>query len=194
MRQLVGVLCLSMFALTSHASTLLNISYSSNDQLHHATATLNAIDNGGGIFTAISGSGLYDGYEITLIPNPSAPTAVISSTGYFIYDDLVLAAQNPKVTNPGLLFTINSSGATEFNLFSEGPSVYRAYLNNGDYNYGSLDVSRQFETLGVTAAPEPIQLPLILAALGAILLIRNLAVKRRRDRKSKEAPGSPERP
>jgi PEP-CTERM motif len=155
--------CLLPLSFAARANTILySFSYISDDLQHQATAELVATDNGNGTFTAISGSGYYDTFAITLIPNPIAPGAAYSPTGYFYYDDLIIPNQNPVVTNPGLLFSINDSGSTELNIFSEG-SVYIAYLNNGSNGNGSF---------AGTETPEPATAPLTLIGLvGAGLFI-----------------------
>jgi PEP-CTERM motif len=139
-------LCLLPLVSAARANTILySFSYISNDLQHHANGDLTATDNGDGTYTAISGSGFYDSFAITLIPNPIAPTAAYSPTGYFYYDDLIIPGQNPVITNPGLLFSIRDNGSTELNIYTVG-LVYVEYLNNGSNGNGS------FET---AAVPEP---------------------------------------
>lgn len=154
--------CLVPLSFEARANTILySFSYISSDLQHQATANLVATDNGNGTFTAISGSGFYDTYAITLIPNPNAPGTAYSPTGYFYYDDLILPNQIPVVTNPGLLFSINHNGSTELNIFSEG-TVYIAYLNNGSNGNGSF---------AGTETPEPATVPLTLISLAGIILL-----------------------
>jgi hypothetical protein len=160
--------CLLPFSVAARANTIINFSFVSDDLQHRATGSLVTIDNGNGSFTAISGSGLFDNLPITLIPNVNAPNTAYSPTGYFYYDDLVLPNQNPLVTNPGLLFSINDHGATELNIFSEGPS-YIAYLNNGFNDSGSV---------GGTPIPEPTTLPLVIAGISGVGLFWRLRPKR----------------
>jgi hypothetical protein len=164
MRHLAGLFfCLLPLSLAARADTIFNFSYISNDLLHEASATMDTIDNGDGTFTAISGSGFYDSYAITLIPNPTAPSASYSPSGYFYYDDLVIPGQDPTITNPGLLFSIQDNGATELNIFSEGPSVYTAYLNNSLNTFG---------TFAAVQAPEPVTLPFVFVGLALIGMLR----------------------
>lgn len=170
MRRMIYLLfCLLPFSFVAPANTVFTFSYVSDDLRHQATGSLVTTDNGNGSFTAISGSGLFDNLPISLIPNGSAPNAIDSPTGYFSYDDLVLPHQNPLVTNPGLLFSINDNGATELNIFSEGPSSYIAYLNNGFNTSGSF---------GVTPAPEPTTLSLVIAGISGAGLFLRLRPKR----------------
>jgi hypothetical protein len=73
-----------------------------------------------------------------LVFNPLFPDEILSSSGYFIYDNELLYGQNPFVSNGGLLFT---DGGLELNLFSDGPSVYQIYESNGANVYADPDLS-----------------------------------------------------
>jgi hypothetical protein len=171
--------CLLPLSFAARANTIsYSFSYISNDLQHQATAELVAIDNGNGTFTAISGSGFYDTYAITLIPNPTAPSASYSPSGYFYYDDLIVPNQIPVVTNPGLLFSISDNGSTELNIFSEG-SLYIAYLNNGSNGNGSF---------AVTETPEPATIPLTLTGILGMAFF----ILRRRTRSCESVPTPPE--
>lgn len=180
--------CLVPLSFEARANTILySLSYISIDLQHQATANLVATDNGNGTFTAISGSGFYDGFAITLIPNPNAPGTAYSPTGYFYYDDLIIPNQIPVVTNPGLLFAINDNGSTELNIFSEG-TVYIAYLNNGSNGNGSF---------AGTETPEPATVPLTLIGLAGIVLFwrrrsgEPAVILRRPTRSCEFSPGPP---
>jgi|GEM_PF-1568484 hypothetical protein len=94
------------------------------------SGTLNATLNGDGTtFTAISGSGTFNGIAITLIANPNAPGNATSPSGAFFYDDQVLPSSNPILLNGGLLFSFGTG--LELNIFSNGPNSYQTLTNDG---------------------------------------------------------------
>jgi hypothetical protein len=161
-------LCLGL-ASAGRAAPIILFTYLGNGG-HQASGTLTAIDNGNGSFTAIAGTGQYDGFAITLIQNPTPPTQVISPSGFFLYDDLVFPGQNPLMTIGGLLFSIHDGSATELNIWGNGPypaNLYTAYLNNNVNDNGRMTM---------LLIPEPSTLPLTLIAC---VVIR---VRRRRRR------------
>jgi hypothetical protein len=154
---LYSVLCCIALASSGRAAPVL-FTYV-GDGGHQASGTLVGADNGDGTFTAVSGSGQYDGFAIVLIPNPTPPAQVTSPSGYFYYDNLMMPGQNPLLTLGGLLFSINDGGATELNIYGNGPypaNPYTAYLNNGVNDNGRLDLS---------LVPEPSTLSLTLVAV-----------------------------
>jgi len=71
--------------------------------------------------------------------NPIFPAEILSPSGYFIYDNEILYGQNPFVSNGGLLFM---DGSLELNLFSDGPSVYQIYENNGANVYADPNINK----------------------------------------------------
>jgi hypothetical protein len=124
----------------------------------NGSALLDAIDNGNGIFTATSGSGTVAGPAnagiLTLFPNPNAPNATISPSGFFIYNDLLYPGQSPLVDVDGPLFTLPNN--VEVNIFNNdnGPNQppYLYYDNTG-FN---VPVS-----VSLTLVPEPAGLILL---------------------------------
>jgi hypothetical protein len=101
--------------------------------------TLDATSNGNGTFTATTGSVTVtssgDGFTGTLplFANPSPTGYVTSPSGYFYYDDQLLPAGDPLVTNPGLLFSSLPTPGFEINIYSNAPDDYIYYDNRG-YN------------------------------------------------------------
>ena len=130
------------------------------------SGTLDATDNGDGTFTAFSGSGTVIGAPngeslLTLYPSASPPGEVLSPSGYFIYDSQLLPAQDPRLTNGGLLFF---SSGYEVNIFSNGPGSYTYYDNSGFNTPVSFSVWQAVTPAGV---PEPPTL--ILAGIGSLI-------------------------
>jgi PEP-CTERM motif len=121
--------------------------------------TLDATSNGNGSYTAFSGSGTVSSPDyagsITLLPNPNAPGASTSPSGFFFYDNQLFPGQDPLVNNNGLLFTTTSSSPSEINIFSNGPGAYQYYDNTG-FNTGPSGL-----IFTLTAVPEPATLTLL---------------------------------
>jgi PEP-CTERM motif len=130
---------------TAAATTIFDYSYTGFNQVDQASGTLVATDNLDGSFTAISGSGQYDGFAITLILNPNGTAAATSPSGYFNYDNQLFPLVSPVINNNGLLFSIDTGigGETELNVFSDSPfdGGYVAYLNgDGANNAGTFTI------------------------------------------------------
>jgi hypothetical protein len=128
---------------------MFDFSYTSNNGTVIASGVLDATANGGGTYTATSGTGSetspdYTG-PIALIANPGPPGEVVSPSGFFLYDDQLLPGENPLVTNGGLLFAPTGPGASfsEINIFSNGPGpgTYQYYENNGFNNLGNFTLT-----------------------------------------------------
>lgn len=161
-----------MLAVQARAS-LFNITFTSNDGTTLAVASITADPLGGGAFEATGGSIAVSGVltpfmigNYGLVPNPNYPTstgALVSQSGYFIYDDLVQSGQNPFLSNAGLLFQGPGNQTLELNLFSNGPSfpvpngTYQLYDNRGVNLFGDATIS---------AVPEPTTM-----VAGALLLL-----------------------
>jgi hypothetical protein len=168
----LAIIAVALVIAVQARASLFDITFTSNDGSivgsGWISGTLNA--GGGGVYTATGGS-----FEITgtggpafsqlpysLIPNPSAPNAAYSPSGFFIYDNQVLTGQNPFLSNPGLLFG-GSGDSVEINLFSNGPSsplpngTYQLYQNNGANIFGEATI---------TAVPEATTM-----IAGALLLL-----------------------
>jgi len=129
-----------------------------------ASGTLNATLNGDGTtFTAISGSGTFNGIAITLIANPNAPGNATSPSGAFFYDDQVLPSSNPILLNGGLLFSLASGPAAELNIYSTARGQYTTYTNDG------FNVSSAF---ALAEAPEPGSLVLFGAGFAVLCMFR----------------------
>jgi hypothetical protein len=128
-----------------------------------SSGTLNATANGDGTFTAISGSGTFNGIAITLILNPTPPNQATSPTGFFFYDNQLLPANNPLILNGGLLFSLASGPAAELNIYSTARGQYTTYTNDG------FNVSSAF---ALAEAPEPGSLVLFGAGFAVLCMFR----------------------
>jgi hypothetical protein len=164
----------------SQAGMVFDFTYTGDS--HRASGSLTATDNGDGSFTATFGTGQFDGFAITLIPNSIAPHTAYSPTGYFFFDNQLFPAGNPLLLNGGLLFSINTGSATELNIYSNGPypaNPYTSYLNNGNWDNGVFTLTQEsITTLGGTATvPEPTTVSFVLTTCIAFFLIH-----RRRNR------------
>lgn len=113
---------------------------------YSASGHLVAIDNLDGSFTAVSGTGLFNGGLITLIPGSG-----LSPSGRFLYDNLLIPGADPELTGAGLLF--NYLGQ-ELNIFSVSAGVpYGTAVYSPTVPHWPLgDVNSQFT---LTAVPEP---------------------------------------
>ena len=113
----VGGLALSSAALL--ASPIYCINFDDGTNVAHSTVTL-------GVFNEVI-SGILDvtaGPYVGLYPiflNPNAPSSSFSPSNTFFYDNILSAAANPQLSNPGLLFV---AGGREINIYSFGPSSY----------------------------------------------------------------------
>lgn len=149
-------------------ASLFDITFTSNDGSTIGSGWISGTPDGGGVYTAtggsfeITGNPAFSQLPYSLIPNPSAPNAALSPSGFFIYDNQVLTGQNPFLSNPGLLFGGSGDGV-EINLFSNGPSspipvgTYQLYQNNGENLFGEATI---------TAVPEATTM-----IAGALLLL-----------------------
>jgi len=135
-----------------------------------SSGTLNAASNGDGTFTAISGSGTFNGIAITLIPDPTPPAQVTSPSGHFLYEDQLLPADDPLILNGGLLFSL-ASGPIELNIFSNSADNYQTLTDNG------VDAVTTFAL--VASVPEPSTGMIV---LGGILLLNLMRKTRPRQR------------
>jgi hypothetical protein len=96
---------------------------------------------GGVEITGMTGTlGPINDSVLAVIENPSFPAESYSTSGYFIYDDVLSSAQ-PQLTNGGVLFYTTNGGGAEWNLFSNGPTSFQLYNSNGHFDYGTLSVS-----------------------------------------------------
>ena len=155
-----AAMALGAMASSASAVTFL-FSYTGDGGANGASGTLQATANGNGTYTATSGTITAFGPVVSgsgvLTPDPTAPAASFSPSGFFIYDDQLLPSQNPLLSNPGLLFDV---GGAEVNIFSNGPGpdTYTLYNNDGANVNGDFALS--------AAVPEPATWALMLAGFG----------------------------
>jgi PEP-CTERM motif len=134
--------------------------------------TLDAIPNGDGTYTAVSGSATdtsptYTG-ALSLIINPNAPNQATSPNGNYFYDNQLLPGQDPLILNGGLLFSTTVPNA-EVNIFSNGPGQYQ-YLDDLGGNVNGA--------FTLTAVPEPASVTLL--GFGAVTLFGYVGLRRRK--------------
>ena len=150
----------AVLAATSASATTFLFSYTSNDLSQTASGSLNATLVSPGEYDATSGSITATGPVVTgvgtLIANLSSPNTVNSPSGRFSYDDQLLPASNPVITNGGLLFSI---GGSEVNIFSNGPEPG----NDSFYNQSYANTSGTFS---LSAVPEPATWAMMLVGFG----------------------------
>ncbi len=128
--------CLSVFAMTM-AAMLINVGSARADQIFYfsfsgatvsGNGTLNAVANGDGSFTAISGTGTENNNgtadTLTLVFNPNGRTISTSPSGLLFFDNQLFPNNNPLISDAGLLFT---SSTQEVNFFSDFDSGYQYF-------------------------------------------------------------------
>ena len=112
------------------------------------------------------------GDYFNLFSDPKASGTMTSPSGYFYYDNLLFPNQSDLlIGNAGLLFI--SENGKELNLFSNGPSNYIDYQNNGfnmqtsfhliavaDY-LPPIPIAELPDTSTFTAIPEPSSIALL---------------------------------
>ncbi len=147
--KLLAIAAALVMAAQAHA-TLFNITYASSDGSTTASGDITATDLGGGVYQATAatfdvitaGDGLSIGNYTLLVPggSPTPPNYGTSPSGYFYYDNGVYPANNPFLSNPGLLFTGPSPSDTlELNLYGNGSgegAYYQLYDDTGANNTG----------------------------------------------------------
>ncbi|HEV2441161.1 MAG TPA: PEP-CTERM sorting domain-containing protein [Steroidobacteraceae bacterium] len=149
---------------------VLSIDLMGND----ATASLNALDIGGGAFLATSGTlHVTAGADLgTYSLFAGGPAEFISPSGAFIANDvLYYPGANPFVDTAGLLFAGNG---TEINIFGDAPGVYSFMSwNGGNYNVDATGIP---SSVSLHEVPEPGTLALF--GIGLVLLGAGAAKQR----------------
>ena len=136
------------------ASEMFDFQFAGNNE--SGSGTLNAIDNGDGTFTAISGSGTetVNGKtgNLALIFNQGGQATSTSPSSFFFFDNQLLPSATPVLSNGGLLFSATTGG--EVNLFFDpqlGYLFYSEYQQSYQEN-GPITFSLNQATADV---PEP---------------------------------------
>jgi hypothetical protein len=169
----------AMLGMCGAQASEFNFTYSDTQNPDAGHGSLYAIENGNtGTYTAISGdlivtAGADSPGTYSLLGDPSAPSEILSPSGFFFYDDQLYPGTDPGLSNGGLLFVgVSPNGATEINIFSSGPgATFQFYDNTGYHNDPN-------GTFTLTTAPGPAAaVPL---ALGFLANVR----KRRRSKQS----------
>jgi hypothetical protein len=162
MKSLLAALVLSLAATTAHAQTFA-FSYAGIGVSGSGTLTADQIAPGEYVIVAGTDNAIGGGVNgiLTLFANPDSPSESLSPTGYFLYDNLLLADSDPAVTNGGLLFTNGTGG--EVNLFSNGPDLYVDYDNTG-FNVPI--------TLDPSVVPEPTTFAVLATGLAGLRYVR----------------------
>lgn len=171
MKRIVGALAALATvaaAVSAHATTFL-FTYTSNDATQGAFGTLDATLVAAGQFQATSGTintlgGLSTG------AGALTPGSGNSPSGFFFYDSLLTPAQNPLITNGGLLFNI---AGDEVNIYSngQGPATYQFYSRANGANAGNFALTQ----VG-GGVPEPASWALMIGGFG----LAGAALRRRR--------------
>lgn len=169
---LIASLAAGALATSASAATFL-FSYTGDAGLNGASGKLTATDNGDGTFTVTGGTitGFGPSYADgvagamgVVIPNPNAPSSATSPMGAFVYDDQALPGQDPLISNPGLLFSVDGY---EVNIFSNGPGPDTYTLQSYSTSTGyTAAANGNFALSEVAGVPEPATWGLMLAGFG----------------------------
>jgi hypothetical protein len=125
---------------------------------------------------------------LKLFANPNGSNTSYSLSGYFFYDNVLYPSGTDLLLgNPGLLFT--SASGKELNLFTNGPSNYVDYQNNGfniptsfhlialsDY-LPSPPLAELPDLPMITTVPEPSSLALLSLGFLSFFLFRRMSAK-----------------
>jgi hypothetical protein len=126
---------------------------------------------------------------LSLFVNPKGSEASYSPSGYFFYDNVLYPSSGDLLLgNPGLLFT--AASGKELNLFTNGPSSYVDYQNDG-FNiptsfhlialsdYAPAVPHAELPDSSVATVPEPSSLALLGLGFLNFFLFRRMSAKRK---------------
>src|SRR5471030_1052939 len=136
------------------ASEMFDFQFAGNNE--SGSGTLNAIDNGDGTFTAISGSGTetVNGKtgNLALIFNPGDQGVSTSPSGFFFFDNQLSPSAVAMLSDFGLLFSATTGGEVELFVDPQlGYLFYSEYQQSFQEN-GPITFSLSQATADV---PEP---------------------------------------
>jgi hypothetical protein len=147
----------------------------------NVSGVLDAVSNGDGTFTAVSGSGILDvngiTYGLALYPNPIAPGVCSNCGGLgFDIDNQLLPAGDPMLTSWGLLFAFTGSSpnsSVALNIWGNAPSSpYTSYLQfSGIQQDGSFTL---------TSVPEPGAVSMLVSMLAGLAGLAGVLKRRLR--------------
>ena len=182
-----ALLAIGVFA-TSPAKAspvVFDFSYSGNLQgnVISGFGTITATDNGGGSYTAVSGSGTStEAGALTLLAPGTYINTLSPSVNLGPSDNLLFPSSNPLLTGNGLVFQGTAPpldpNSVYLSIWANGPGNY-SYFNNYDsfpnsndyYNTGSNTFELSFASTSLAATPLPAALPLFASGLGALGLL-----------------------
>ena len=167
---LLASLALAAMSTCASATSFL-FTFSGDGGVNSANGTLNGTLISGTNYTATSGTintfgpvaGLNQNNGGSLIPNPAAPGDTASPSGFFIYNNTLLANQNPLLNFSGLLFSV---GGQEVNIYYDaGLGSYTLYGQNGLSASGAFALT---QVPDAPAVPEPATWAMMLMGFGMI--------------------------